>query len=60
MERNIDMREAKPDDPIFKIGYVIGEKRTRNSQQELRKLRKAKNEETGKKPKQKERPNKDI
>ncbi len=25
------MREAKPDDPIFKIGYVIGEKRLRNS-----------------------------
>ena len=50
------MREAKPDDPIFKIGYVIGEKRSRNSQQELRKLRKAKNENTRKKPKQKERP----
>ena len=60
MERNIEMREAKPDDPIFKIGYVIGEKRSRNSQQELRKLRKAKNEDTRKKPKQKERPNKDI
>ena len=54
------MREAKPDDPIFKIGYVIGEKRSRNSQQELRKMRKEKNEGTRKKPRQKERPNKDI
>ena len=24
------MREAKPDDPIFKLGWVIGEKRQRN------------------------------
>ena len=54
------MREAKPDDPIFKIGYVIGEKRSSNSQQELRKLRKAKNEDTRKKPKQKEQPIKGI
>ena len=54
------MREAKPDDPIFKIGYVIGEKRQRNSPQDLKKLRKAKDEDTGKTPKQKERPIKEI
>ena len=41
------MREAKPDDPIFKIGYVIGEKRPRNSLQDLKKLKKAKDENTG-------------
>ena len=28
------MREAKPDDPIFKNGYVIGEKRLTNSPQD--------------------------
>ena len=54
------MREAKPDDPIFKIGYVIGEKRSRNSQQDLKKLKKAKDEDTRIKPKQKERPIKGI
>ena len=57
------MREAKPDDPIFKIGYVIGEKRLRNSPQDLKKLRKAKDEDTGKTPKQierEERPIKEI
>ena len=46
------MREAKPDDPIFKIGYVIGEKRLRNSPQDLKKLRKAKGEDTKKAPRQ--------
>ncbi len=54
------MREAKPDDPVFKIGYVIGEKRLRNSPQDLKKLKKAKDENTGKTPKQKERPIKEI
>ena len=49
------MREAKPDDPIFKIGYVIGEKRPRNSLQDFKKLKKAKDENTGKTPKQIER-----
>jgi hypothetical protein len=54
------MREAKPDDPIFKAGFIIGEKRLRNSPQDLTKLGKAKDKDTGKTPKQKERPIKEI
>ena len=54
------MREAKPNDPIFKTGFVIGEKRQRNSPQDLKKLRKEKDEDTGKTPKQRERPIKEI
>ena len=46
------MREAKPDDPIFKAGFIIGEKRLRNSPQDLTKLRKSKDKDTGKRPKQ--------
>ena len=34
-ERNFEMREARPDDPIFKTGFVIGEKRQRTSPQDM-------------------------
>ena len=46
------MREADPDHPIFKIGYVIGEKRLRNSPKESKQLRKAEKKDTGKRRKQ--------
>ena len=46
------MREADPDDPIFKIGYVIGEKRLKNSPKESKQLRKAERKDTGKQRKQ--------
>ena len=46
------MREAKPDDPIFKAGFIIGEKRLRNSPLDLTKLGKAKDKDTGTRPKQ--------
>ena len=46
------MREADPDDPIFKIGYVIGEKRLRNSPKESKQLGKAEKKDTGKRRKQ--------
>ena len=46
------MREADPDDPIFKIGYVIGEKRLRNSPKESKQLGKAERKDTGKRRKQ--------
>jgi len=46
------MREADPDDPIFKIGYVIGEKRLRNSPKESKQLRKSEKKDTGKRRKQ--------
>ena len=42
------MREARPDDPIFKTGYVIGEKRQRNSPQDMTGQREVRDRDKGK------------
>jgi hypothetical protein len=39
------MREARPDDPIFKAGFVIGEKRQRNSPQDMTGRREARDKQ---------------
>jgi len=46
------MREARPDDPIFKAGFVIGEKRQRNSPQGMTGRREVRDEDEGKTPEQ--------
>jgi hypothetical protein len=47
------MREARPDDPIFKIGFVIGEKRQRNSPQSMTEQREARDEQQRPEPRPK-------
>ena len=54
------MREADPDDPIFKMGYVIGEKRLRNSPQDPKKKGKAEKRGTGTRRKQIEKKRRPI
>jgi hypothetical protein len=46
------MREARPDDPIFKTGFVIGEKRQRTSPQDMTGQREIRDEDEGKTPEQ--------
>ena len=41
------MREAKPNDPIFKTGFVIGEKRQRNSPKDMTGRREARGQLDG-------------
>ena len=44
------MREAKPNDPIFKTGFVIGEKRQRNSPQDMTGRREARDKQSRPEP----------